>query len=39
MLEVSRDAAAAEEDKLVISSAEQKKSCSICTATLGPCGN
>jgi hypothetical protein len=39
MLEVSRDAAAAGKEQLVSFAAEQSKYCSICTATLGPCGD
>jgi hypothetical protein len=39
MLEVSRDAATAEEEKLVSCSAERSKYCSICTVTLGSCGD
>jgi hypothetical protein len=39
MLQVSRDAAAAGEEQLVGCAAEQSKCCSICTATLGPCGD
>jgi hypothetical protein len=39
MLEVSRDAVAAGEEQLVSCAAEQSKYCSICTVTLGPCGD
>jgi hypothetical protein len=39
MLEVSRDAVAAGEEQLASCSAEQNKYCSICTVTLGPCGD
>jgi hypothetical protein len=39
MLEVSRDVVAAGEEQLVSCSAENSKYCSICTATLGPCGD
>jgi hypothetical protein len=39
MLEVSRDAVAAGEEKLVSCAAEQSKYCSICTVTLDPCGD
>jgi hypothetical protein len=39
MLEVSRDAAAAGEEKLVSCAADQSKYCSICTVALGPCGD
>jgi hypothetical protein len=39
MLEVSRDAVAAREEQLDSCTAEQSKCCSICTATLDPCGN
>jgi hypothetical protein len=39
MLEVNRDAAAAGEEQLVSCAAEQNKYCSICTVTLGPCGD
>jgi hypothetical protein len=39
MLEVSRDAATAGEEQLVSCGAEQSKYCSICTVTVGPCGN
>jgi hypothetical protein len=39
MLEVSRDAVAAGEEQLVSFAAEQSKYCSICTVTLGPCGD
>ena len=39
MLEVSRDAAAAGEEKLVSFAAEQSKYCPICTVTLDPCGD
>ena len=39
MLEVSRDAAAAGEEKLVSCAAEQSKYCSICTATIDPFGD
>ena len=38
-LETSRDSAAAREKKLVNYVAEQSKYCSICTVTLGPCGD
>jgi hypothetical protein len=38
MLEVSRDALAAGEEKLVSCAAEQSKYCSICTVILDPCG-
>jgi hypothetical protein len=38
MLEVSRDAVAAGEEKLVSCAAEQSKYCSIYTVTLGACG-
>jgi hypothetical protein len=38
-LEVSRDAVAAGEEKLVSYAAEQSKYCSIYTATLDPCGD
>ena len=37
MLEVSRDAVAAGEEKLVSCAAEQSKYYSICTVTLGHC--
>jgi hypothetical protein len=36
---VSRDAAAAREEQLVSCAAEKSKCCSICTVTLGPCGD
>jgi hypothetical protein len=39
MLEVSRDAVAAGEEQLVSCAAQQSKYCSICTATLDPCGD
>jgi hypothetical protein len=39
MLEMSRDAVAAEEEQLASCSAEQSKFCFICTATLGHCGD
>jgi hypothetical protein len=39
LLEESRDAAAAGEEKLVSYAAEQSKYCSICTVTLDPCGD
>jgi hypothetical protein len=39
ILEVSRDAAAAGEEQLVSCAGEPSKYCSICTATLGPCGD
>jgi hypothetical protein len=39
MLEVSREAVAAGEAKLVSCTAEQCKYCSICTVTLEPCGD
>jgi hypothetical protein len=39
MLEVSRDAAAAEEEQHVSCAAEQSKYCSICTVTLDPYGD
>jgi hypothetical protein len=39
MLEVSRDAVAAEEEQLASCEAEQSKYCSICTVTLDPCGD
>jgi hypothetical protein len=39
MHEVSRDAAAAEEEELVSFAAGHSKYCSICTVTLGPCGD
>ena len=39
MLEVSRDAVAVGEEKLVSCAAEQRKHCSICTVTLDPCGD
>jgi hypothetical protein len=39
MLEVSRDAVAAGEEQLVSCAAGQIKYCSICTVTLGPCGD
>ena len=39
MLEESRDAAAAGEEQLVNCAAGQCKYCSICTATLDPCGD
>jgi hypothetical protein len=39
MLEVSRDAVAAGEEQLASCSAERSKYCSICTATLDPCGD
>jgi hypothetical protein len=39
MLEVSRDAVAAGEGQLASCSAKQSKYCSICTATLDPCGD
>jgi hypothetical protein len=39
MLEVSRDAVAAEEQQLVSFAAEKSKYCSICTVTLDPCGD
>jgi hypothetical protein len=39
MLEVSRDAVAAEEQQPVSCAAEQSKYCSICTVTLDPCGD
>jgi hypothetical protein len=39
MLEVSRDAAAEGEEQLFSCTAEQSKYCSICTVTLGPCGD
>ena len=39
MLELSRDALAAGEEQLVSCAAEQSKYCSICTITLGPCGD
>jgi hypothetical protein len=38
MLEVSRDAATAEEEKLVSCAAEQSKCCSIYSVTLDPYG-
>jgi hypothetical protein len=38
-LEVSRDAAAAEEEKLVNCAAEQSEYCSICAVTPDPCGD
>ena len=37
--EVSRGAVAVEEEQLVSFAVEQSKCCSICTVTLGPCGN
>jgi hypothetical protein len=39
MLEVSRDAVAAGEEQLASCAAEQSGYCSICTLTLGPCGD
>jgi hypothetical protein len=39
MLELSRDAVAAGEEKLVSYAAEKSKYCSICTVTLIPCGD
>jgi hypothetical protein len=39
MLEVSRDAVASGEEQLVSCAAEQGKYCSICTVTLGSCGD
>jgi hypothetical protein len=39
MLEMSRDAAAAGEEKLVSFAAEQRKYCSICIIALAPCGD
>jgi hypothetical protein len=39
MLEVSRDAVAAEKEQLVSCAAEQSKYCSICSLALGPCGD
>jgi hypothetical protein len=39
MLEVSRDTLAAGEEQLVSCAAEKSKYCSICTVTLGPCGD
>ena len=39
ILEVSRDAVAAGEEQLVSCAAEQSQCCSICTVTLGPCGD
>jgi hypothetical protein len=39
MLEVSYDAVAAGEEQLVSCAAEQSKYFSICTVTLGPCGD
>jgi hypothetical protein len=39
MLEVSRDAAKAGEEQLVSCAAEKSDYCSICTVTLGPCGD
>jgi hypothetical protein len=39
MLEVSRDTVTAGEERLVRCAAKQSKYCSICTVTLGPCGN
>jgi hypothetical protein len=39
MRKVSRDAVAAGEEQLVSCSAEQSKSCLICTVNLGPCGD
>jgi hypothetical protein len=39
MLEMSRDAAKAEEEQLVSCEAEESKYCSICTVTLDPCGD
>ena len=39
MLEVSRDAIAAGEEQLVSCTAEKSKYVSICTVTLGPCGD
>jgi hypothetical protein len=39
MIEVSRDTAAAGEEQLASCAAEKSKYCSICTVTLGPCGD
>jgi hypothetical protein len=39
MLQLSRDAAAAGEGKLVSCAAEQNKYCFICTVTFCPCGD
>jgi hypothetical protein len=39
MLEVSRDAVAAGEEQLASCATEQRKYCSICTVTFGPCGD
>jgi hypothetical protein len=39
MLEVSRDAVTAGDKQLVSCAAEQSKYCSVCTVTLGPCGD
>jgi hypothetical protein len=39
MLEVSCNAVAAGEEQLVSCAAEKSKYCSICTATLEPCGD
>jgi hypothetical protein len=39
MLEVSRDAVAAGEEQLLNYAAGESKYCSICTETLGPCGD
>ena len=39
ILEVSRDAGATREEQLVSCAAEQRKCCSICTVTPGPCGD
>jgi hypothetical protein len=38
MIEVSRDATAAGEEKLVSCAAEKSNHCSICTVTFDPCG-